>query len=458
MERWSSQFGFLLAAVSAAVGLGNVWRFSAVVGQNGGGAYLVPYLLAVFAFAVPLLALELAAGRAFRADVVSAFAAVRPSLAGAGWVVVAAVGAVLSYYLVLTGWVLAFAVAAAGGVDLTFAAFTASYWPLAGFALVTLAAVGVVSLGVREGIERLAKLVMPIVVVVLLGLALYNTTLSGFEAGVRFFLEPDLSVLGDPLLWSAAFGQVFFSLSVGQGIMLTYGSYLDADTDVVRSSLYIAVADVGVAVLAGLVIFPVVFSAGLEPTLGVELAFSTLPAAFEAMPAGRLVAVGFFAALFLAALTSSVAMLEVCVAAADREREGGRGRTAALVGGVLAVPGLLAALSYTPLDLRVAGVRVLDGLDETVGTLGLPVTAVLIAVAFTWALPRERARELVPGWVRLVVAYAVPVVLVGVTGYRLLAGARLWRFAGRGGVTPAAVSLVFLAVVAVAAGARRRRA
>lgn len=217
---------------------------------------------------------------------VAAFRSVRRAFAVLGWVVTGSVLLVLSYYLVLTGWVLVFLAGSVGGTGVTFSGFTGTYWPVVAFVVTTALTGAIVSFGVRAGIERLSTVVMPVIFLLLVGLAAYATTLSGFGRGVSFLFRPDFSVLGDPLLWSAAFGQVFFSLSVGQGIMLTYGSYLEEGTDVVRSALAITVADIGVAILAGLVIFRVVFSVGLEPTLGTELAFTTLPQAFAEMALG----------------------------------------------------------------------------------------------------------------------------------------------------------------------------
>lgn len=427
MERWSSRAGFLLAAVSAAVGLGNVWRFPSVAGANGGGAYLLPYFLAAFVFAVPLLVLEIAVGRTYRVDPVSAFRGLREEFALLGWVVVGAVVAILSYYLVLTGWVLAFLAAAVAGAPLTFGGFTATYWPVATYAVAALATAGVVSLGVRSGIERLATVVMPVVFAILVGLVAYGTSLDGFVPGVAFFVRLDAAALADPGVWSAAFGQVFFSLSVGQGIMLTYGSYLDEGVDVVRSSLLITVADLSVAVLAALVVFPVVFTfEGLSPTAGTELAFTTLPRAFEMMRFGRVVAVAFFGLLFFAALTSAVSMLEVGVASVRQQTGLGRGAATAATAGAVFVLGLFSALSYSAAGLQVAGTPVLDVLDETVGAYALPVSAVLVAVAFTWFQPREVVLDQFGGVRALVplTKYVVPVALGGVVALRLFTGGR----------------------------------
>jgi len=426
-ERWSSRLGFLLATVGAAVGLGNIWRFSAVVGTNGGGAYLVPYLLAAVVCAVPMLVLELAVGRTLRTDVVSAFRSVGVDYTGFGWLVVGGVLLVLSYYLVLTGWVFGFLLSWLAGSGTTFAAFTAGWLPVGYFALATVLTGGVVSLGVRGGIERMSRVVMPTVFAVLVALAAYAVTLPGWGRAASFLFTPRFSVLADPGIWSAAFGQVFFSISVGQGIMLTYGSYVEEETDLRRSAVLITVADVGAAVVAGLVIFPVVFSFGLEPTLGTELAFTTLPTAFAAMPFGRVVAVGFFGLLFFAALSSAVSLLEVGVAAATNTTRLDRRRATLLLTGGLFVLGLPSALSYSPVRLAVAGRPVLDLVDESVGTFALPVSALLILFVFVWRADLEPVRGAL-GWLSPVVRYLVPVVLVVVTAARALGVARpAWR-------------------------------
>jgi NSS family neurotransmitter:Na+ symporter len=452
-ERWSSRLGFLLATVGAAVGLGNVWRFSAVVGTNGGGAYLVPYLLAAVVCAVPMLVLELAVGRTLRTDVVSAFRSVGVGYTAFGWLVVGGVLLVLSYYLVLTGWVFGFLLSWLAGSRTTFAAFTGGWLPVGYFVLATVLTGGVVSLGVRGGIERMSRVVMPTVFVVLVALALYALTLPGWRRAVSFLFTPRFSVLADPGIWSAAFGQVFFSLSVGQGIMLTYGSYVEEGTDLRRSAVVITVTDVGAAVVAGLVIFPVVFSFGLEPTLGTELAFTTLPTAFATMSFGRVVAVGFFGLLFFAALSSAVSLLEVGVAAATNTTRLGRRRATLILTGGLFVLGLPSALSYSPARLAVAGRPVLDLVDESVGTFALPVSALLLLFVFVWRADLAPVRGAL-GRLYPVVRYLVPVVLVVVTAARALGVATpAWRLlVGRARDGPVdfllalAVLLVFAAV------------
>ncbi|MBN1195107.1 MAG: sodium-dependent transporter [Methanomicrobiaceae archaeon] len=436
MELWSSRFGFILAAIGSAVGIGNIWRFSAVLGQNGGGAYLIPYLIAVFLFAMPLMMLELSMGRHFRATVVSAFKNVQPRFNVIGWLLCATVFLILSYYLVITGWTLGYIVSSATGQMESFARFTGSYEPVLYF-IITAAITGiVVSAGVQKGIEKISTVMIPFCVGILALMAVYVTTLPGFVEGITFFLSPDFSVLSNPLIWSAAFGQAFFSLSVGEGILITYGAYMNTETMIPHSAIIITIADLAVALMAGAVIFPIVFTFGLEPTIGAELAFSTLPKAFALMPGGYLLGIAFFLVLFFAGLTSAVSMLEVTVAAIREATGLSRRITAALFTGLVIIAGMPSALSYSAAGLMIGDVRILDFMDETVGELGLPVSAFLIAVIFTWFIPRTALEAQIGGggmWLRLVwplCRYLIPAVLILTTAARLLAGVDFpgWRF------------------------------
>jgi len=426
VEHWSSRAGFILAAIGSAVGLGNIWRFSAVAGQNGGGAYLIPYLIAVFLFVLPLMVLEFSMGRHFQGTVVSSFRSVRPGFRVIGWLLCAIVFLVLSYYLVITGWTLGYFFFSVSGEAVAFSHFTAGWLPVILFVLSAVITGAVVSMGVRAGIERVSMVVIPVSIGTLVILALYGTTLPGFSEGAAFLLTPDFTVLTDPLVWGAAFGQAFFSLSVGTGILLTYGAYIRKEQGIPISSLIITLADVGVAILAGIVIFPIVFSFGLAPTVGAELAFTTLPKAFAAMPAGWLIAAAFFLVLFFAALTSAISMLEVGVAAVCESLDWPRRRVAMLLTGAIVLVGLPSALSYSGLSLRIGGIRVLDFVDETVGTLGLQIAALLLAVVFTWFLSKKvLAAEIRPALARVIhplCKYVTPAVLIVTTAALLLSG------------------------------------
>ncbi len=392
-EHWSSGLGFVLASIGAAVGIGNIWRFSTVVGENGGGAYLIPFLLSVFLIALPLMVIEIKAGRALAADVVTAFENVHRHLAKAGWLIIAVGFVVLSYYLVITGWTLAFVFLSLIGADGRFASFTAGYLPVLFFIISALLTGGVVALGVKEGIERVTRWLIPISFIILIGLAIYATTLSGFHEALAFFFTPDFSALKDPGLWAAAFGQSFFSLSVGTGILLTYGSYLRRWVPIGRSAVYITIADLSVAILAGLIIFPIVFTFGFSPAMGAELTFTILPEAFALIPFGALIGFLFFLLLFFSALTATVSMIEMPLASLVARKGLSRKQASlALTGAVIAI-GLPSALSYSGMNLTIGGVPVLDLIDKTAGSLGLPLTALIMAVVFGWILDPRLFRE-----------------------------------------------------------------
>jgi len=427
-ERWSSHAVFLLAAIGAAVGIGNIWRFPAMLGENGGGAYLVPYLIAVFVFGLPLMILEITMGRHFRGTVVSAFGAVRPQFRIIGWLVCAIIFLILSYYLVITGWTIAYTLFSVAGSTATFATFTGSYMPVL-FAVSAVLLTGlVVAAGVKNGIERISVTMVPLIVIILVAMVLYCTTLSGFGEGIRFIFTPDFSVLTHAEIWVAAFGQAFFSLSVGEGILLTYGAYLAKEEDIPRSSLIITGTDVAVSLLAALVIFPIVFSFGLSPTAGTALAFTTLPLAFSLMPAGQVVAVAFFVVLFFAAFTSAISMLEVSVASVQEATAWTRRKTAGVLTGVLLVVSILPALSFSAAQLSLYGIPLLDLMDETIGTIGLHLSAALLAIAFTWFLPREVFESatnrsfFISRVVFPLCKYVIPAALLITIGAHLIAG------------------------------------
>lgn len=418
MERWSSHLGFILATIGAAVGIGNIWRFSSLVGENGGGAFLIPYLIAVFIIALPLMILEITMGRRFRGTVVSSFAALRPEFRILGWLICAVVFLILSYYIVITGWTLAYATSSALGTTTSFATFTGSYIPVI-FGIIAIVLTGiVVSFGIQKGIERIAITLVPLMIGILILMAVFCATLSGFWEAVLFIFTPDFSVLSRPDLWVAAFGQAFFSLSVGEGILLTYGAYMSKDDDIFKSATIITVADTGIALLAGVIIFSIVFTFGLAPAAGTELAFTTLPLAFSLMPAGYFVAIAFFLVLFVAAFTSAISLLEVCVASVQEASGWSRTKTATILTAILLLVSLGPALSYSAAQLSFWGVPVLDFMDETIGTLGLYLTAIIIAVAFTWFLPHKTggakpaAGSTIKRAVFFVCKYIIPVTMV----------------------------------------------
>lgn len=402
-SQWRTGPGFVLAALGAAVGLGNIWRFSYVAGENGGGAFVLAYLVCVLAIGVPLLIAELAIGRASHTDPVMAFARVAPGRPWrwAGWLGIAACIAILGYYPAVAGWVAnylwhvaAHGVDAPGTVD--HAARLGAMLADPGQALlwqgvVLAAGTAVVALGIAGGIERASSILMPLFFLLLVGLALHGLTLDGAARALDFLLRPDWAALARPRTWLAAVGQAFFSLGLAMGILVTYGGYLPRAQRLAPSALVIALGDTTVSLVAGLMIFPAVFTYGFDPAQGTTLVFAVLPEVFAAMPAGRIVAVAFYLLLSIAALTSLVSLIEVPVAMLVARRQ--RRPWAALAVAVGAVVlGLPAALGFGVLAPYLPGERpFLDRLDQIASDILLPLSGIAIALVAGWRWQRDAA-------------------------------------------------------------------
>lgn len=324
-EHWSSRLTFLLAAIGFAVGLGNIWKFPYVAGQNGGSAFVIIYLVVVFGIGAPLVAAELMIGRRGGMSPVPSLRKVAAE-AGAsrhwglvGIIALIATFMILTFYTVVAGWAADYLfralVGAFRGITAEqsgemFSELLATPWRLALWQVVIVAiTVFISSRGITRGIERASLILMPMLFAILVILAIYGMTTGGFAEAARFMLEPDFSEVGpDTVL--VAIGQAFFSVGVAMGGMMTYGAYLPKDIHVMRSSLIIVSADTLVALVAGFAIFPIVFGFGLSPAEGTGLVFLTLPIAFGTMPLGSVIAVLFFLLLVAAALTSTLANLE----------------------------------------------------------------------------------------------------------------------------------------------------
>ncbi|QPC43750.1 sodium-dependent transporter [Kaustia mangrovi] len=430
-EHWSSRLGFILAAAGSAVGLGNIWRFPYVTGENGGAAFLIIYLSIVFSIGFSVVIAELIIGRATQLNPVGAF----KRLAGGVWPVAGYVGiatafVILSFYCVIAGWTLAYMVKSITGtvlssdidqVGATFSTFISDpFEPVIYTAIFAALSVLVVLRGVTHGIERAARYLMPALLVILLVLVGRSVTLEGASAGIAFFLQPDFSKVTWGTLF-AALGQAFFSLSLGMGAMITYGSYLRPHDGIFGSALWVTVIDTSVAVLAGLVILPAVFAFGAEPSAGPGLTFITLPSIFAQMPLGEVFAILFFFLLVIAALTSAVSLLEVVVAYFVDEFSANRINTTMIVGAftfVVAVPSSLSLGVWS--GYTIAGKGVLDALDFLTNNITMPVGGLLIALFVGWVIKPEIVRDLVEdskippivvaAW-RIVIRFVAPVAI-----------------------------------------------
>ncbi|MDJ0867098.1 MAG: sodium-dependent transporter [Myxococcota bacterium] len=425
-EQWSGRLGFVLAAIGSAVGLGNMWRFSYLAAENGGAAFMILYVFMTLGIGMPILLAEMVIGRGARRGPIGALAHFGGrSWQPLGWLFVAAGFLILAYYSVIAGWTLRYALHgllqgfegdAAAQFDQVSTGVSAVSWHL-GFMAIT---VGIVMGGVKAGIERTALVVMPLLFVIVAGLALYAATLDGAGPGYAYYLSADFSKLLDPRVLTDAAGQAFFSLSLGMGAILTYSSYLDRSHHLPNESATIAFADFGVAFVAGLVVFPLIFALGLEAKVGdstVGALFITLPHAFESMgDAGRVVGVLFFAALVVGALTSAISLLEVVVATAIDSFGWSRPRAALVLGVATAALGIWPAL-----DLDVLG-----RMDYVAGNLFLVGGGLALAVFVGWIMddPIGEVETGAPGvpwfalW-RLLLRAVAPLVLAVVLYYSL---------------------------------------
>lgn len=429
-ETWGSRAGFIFAAIGSAAGLGNIWRFPHVTAEHGGAVFVFLYLACILIVALPILIAETAIGHRSRRDPISTF---RLLGRGTGWAVTgylaaATVAIVLGFYGVVAGWTAKYFFAALSGAlwSIPETAYGQYFQDFAGHGVAPIlwqaaamaVTVAIVSAGVRGGIERCNRFLLPALAIILLGLAAYGLTLDGAAKGLAFLFKPDWRALARPEVYIAALGQAFFSLGLGAGIYLTYGGYLPRRTGLARPALAVAAGDTAVALLAAVAIFPAMFAFGRAPESGPALAFVVLPEIFRAMPGGAVFGAMFFLLLCIAALTSMVSMLEVAVA--SLLCFGFRRPRASIVAGVaIFALGVPAALGFGPWrGVRVAGLSVFDLMDYAASNVALPLGGLLIATFVGWRWGRRRALAaagLAGGWGRAWFAtlrYAAPVAIV----------------------------------------------
>ncbi|GGF58514.1 transporter [Terasakiella brassicae] len=403
-EQWGSRLGFVLAAAGSAVGLGNIWKFPYMTGQNGGGAFLIIYLALVFTIGLSVMLAEFAVGRAAQRNPIGAFAVLKGKLWPiVGFLAVLAAFLILSFYSVVAGWTIAYIVkmasgALVGGADELGAAFgnfiSDPVQPIIYHALFMGLTIAVVLGGVHDGIERACKVLMPLLFILLLVLIGRAVTLPGAEKGLEFFLMPDFSKVTAET-FNGALSQAFFSLSIGMGAMITYGSYLNKKENLGKSAMWVTSLDSGVAVLAGLLILPAVFAFGFDPAAGPGLTFITLPAVFAQMPGGTFFGVLFFALLTIAALTSAVSLLQPIVSYFSDEK-GWNPKIAAVVAGVviftLGIPSSLSLGVWS--DFHIIGEKgFLDSMDYVASNILLPVGGILITIFVGWIMADKMKEE-----------------------------------------------------------------
>lgn len=438
---WSSRMAFVLAVTGSAVGLGNIWRFPYSAGENGGGAFVLVYLICVVLIGMPVMMSEILIGRRGRRNPIATMKLLgEEEGSSANWRLIGAMGVlagilILSYYSVVAGWTLAYVLKSASGVFAgaspavvgdQFSGFVGS-WQLVGLSHTIFMAltIFVVARGVERGLEQAVRFMVPALLLLMLVLLGYSISSGHFGAGLAFMFTPDFSKLTwDSVL--AAMGQAFFSLSIGMGAIMAYGAYLPEETSITGASTAVVTADTGIAMLAGLVIFPLVFANGLDPAEGPGLVFDTLPLAFGKMAGGVFFSTIFFILLSFAAWTSAIGLMEPAVAWLVEHFNRTRAQAAIMIGGLIWLIGLGSVLSFNVLaDFKIYGRTIFENIDHLALNIMLPLGGLLIVIFAGWVMCRNSTADELGG-----------------------AGAayKLWRFLARV-VAPIGILFVFLKAV-----------
>jgi len=449
--QWSSRFAFILAATGSAVGLGNIWKFPYITGENGGGAFVLVYLACIAVIGIPIMMAEVMLGRRGRQSPINTMRTLayeekaNPHWQWLGWAGVVGGFLILSYYSVIAGWALAYVFRAGSGL---FTGLTADGVQsifsnlvseperlLAWHSIFIVMTMIVVSRGVSSGLEKAVRLLMPALMVLLLVLVGYAWNSGSFQQGLEFLFKPNFSAISANGVL-IAMGHAFFTLSLGMGAIMVYGSYLPENMSIAKTSIAVSLMDTLVALLAGMAIFPIVFANGLEPSAGPGLIFQTLPIAFGHMDGGAFFGMLFFILLVFAAWTSSISLIEPAVAWMVENRGHSRIYASVLAGFVTWAFGLLTVFSFNIWsDIKLLSMfdmfkdsTIFDLLDYLTANIMLPLGGLLIAIFAAWKMSRESSIDEFSMGDGL--AY------------------KLWHFLVRY-VTPIAVTIVFLNAIGV---------
>ena len=442
--QWSSRIVFILAVSGSAVGLGNIWRFPYMAGINGGGAYVLIYLLCIFAIGLPIMISEIMLGRRGRRNPMTSMELLGLEETGIkSWKYAGVIGLlagflILSYYSVIAGWTLNYFMLTAqglfdgigpSGVDEVFNALTLSIKTQVVFHTIFMAlTILIIAKGIKAGLERAVTIMMPALFVIMLVLIIYAITQGNFLEGLRFMFRPDFSKLDGSSLLSAM-GQAFFTLSLGMGCVFTYGAYLPKKESIFNSTIAIILCDTLIALLAGMIIFPIVFSYGLEPAEGPGLIFKTLPLAFGQISGGTIFGSLFFILLGFAALTSAISLLEPSVAWMIEQKNVSRKVSAITIGLGIWALGLLTVLSFNELsDFTFWKGTVFENFEHLASNILLPTSGLLFTVFASWFMSKKSSSE----------------ELNGEHSWQY----RFWRFLARY-IAPIAVLIIFLNVIGI---------
>lgn len=397
---FSSKFAAIATSVGSAVGLGNIWRFPYEAGVHGGGAFIICYIFFVFLIGIPVLCAEFSIGRGTRSNIFGAYRRLKPD---SKWPYVGLIGIVasiliLSFYAVVAGWILEYCLTSLfGGLDFSdtevghrqFLEMTTGWRPVLWTVLFLFCNSLMLIGGVKKGIEKASNLLMPILFLMLIGFCINSMTMPGFGEGMKFMFKPDFSKI-TPSVLLGAMGQAFFSLSLGLGCLMTYASYFNKETDLMKTAVSTGLLDTMVAVSAGIMIFPAVFSFGLSPQQGPTLVFEVLPYIFTLLPGGAFWAFCFFLLLLMASLTSTVSMSEISISYFEEEKRMGR-KSATLLSLAICLGGaLLCALSFGVLrDFKIAGLTFFNLFDYVSSNILLPTGALLCSILTGWLIKKR---------------------------------------------------------------------
>ncbi|WP_163830683.1 sodium-dependent transporter [Spartinivicinus ruber] len=407
--QWSTRLSFILAATGSAIGLGNIWKFPYITGENGGGAFVLVYLACILVIGIPLMMAEVMIGRRGQQSPPNAMAALAkeagttPIWKVIGWMGVIAGFLILSFYTVIAGWAVSYISVAA---DTTFVGKTPAdigamfegmlsdpvrllFWST----LVIVTTLFIVGKGVKSGLEKAVNILMPCLLVLIIVMVGYAMTTGYFMQGVGFLFNPDFSKLTSKSIL-VALGHAFFTLSLASGAIMTYGSYLPKSVSIAKTSIYIGIVDTAVALLAGLAIFPIVFANTLEPGAGPGLIFVTLPIAFGQMPLGTLVGILFFIMLSIAALTSAISMIEPSVARMVEKFNISRFKACSILGLALWLLSVGSALSFNLWkEEKLFGRTFFDTIDHLTANWMMPLGGLAIAIFSAWIISKKVSQE-----------------------------------------------------------------
>lgn len=401
-ENWSSRIGFIMASAGSAIGLGNIWRFPYMVGDNGGGAFLIVYLICSLTIGLSVMIGEFTLGRRSGLAAVGAFKKYNRNFTFVGFLGVLSAFLIMGFYPVVGGWSLAYIfksftglLADSSTIGDAFGAFiTSPVEPIIWTILFLIMNLVIVAKGIASGIEKAGKILMPALFVILLLIAVKSLSLAGASEGLKFLFMPDFSKLSGKTVL-AALGQAFFSLSLGMGIMITYGSYLSKDEDLKHNATIVTLLDTGIALLAGIAIFPALFAFGMEPTQGPGLVFVVVPQVFAAFGSlGPIFSALFFVALTVAALTSSISLLEAVVAYLIDERNVPRKKAVTLSSAIMVITCILSSLSLGAMSgVKIFGVGFFDLFDILTDKIFMALAGMIICIFIGWFMKKKDIKD-----------------------------------------------------------------